>query len=71
MAAALVSPKVPQLGKAADVTVAVHDKIKKGPHKIAVFAFAVVFAIGVVYVLSSLILDISHIHHPASLPLFC
>ena len=40
MAAAPVSPKVPQLGKPLDVTAAVHDKIKRGRDKIAVFVFA-------------------------------
>ncbi|HZM09052.1 MAG TPA: inorganic phosphate transporter [Candidatus Limnocylindrales bacterium] len=50
----------------APVTAAVHDKINKGPHKIGIFIFAGLLAIGVVYALSNLIADISHVHHPSS-----
>jgi len=66
MAASPLSPQIPRLAEVPRVTAAVHEKINKGPHKIAVFVFAAVFAVGVVYALSSLISDISHIHHPAS-----
>jgi PiT family inorganic phosphate transporter len=50
----------------APVTAAVHDKINKGPHKIGIFVFGALLAIGVVYALSHLISDISHVHHPSS-----
>jgi inorganic phosphate transporter, PiT family len=66
MASAPLSPEVPQLAEVPRVAAAVHDKINKGPHKIAVFVFAIIFGVGVVYALSSLISDISHLHHPAS-----
>jgi len=66
MATAPLSPEVPGLAEVPRVTAAVHNKINKGPHKIAVFVFGIIFAVGVVYALSSLISDISHIHHPAS-----
>jgi inorganic phosphate transporter, PiT family len=50
----------------APVTAAVHDKINKGPHKIGIFIFLALFAIGIVYALSNLISDVSHVHHPSS-----
>jgi inorganic phosphate transporter, PiT family len=66
MASAPLSPQVPQLVEIPRVTTAVHNKIDKGPHKAAVYIFGVVFSIGVVYALSHLISDVSHVHHPAS-----
>jgi PiT family inorganic phosphate transporter len=48
------------------VTAAVHDKINKGPHKIGILIFLGLFAVGIVYALSNLISDISHVHHPSS-----
>ncbi|MGO9519470.1 MAG: inorganic phosphate transporter [Candidatus Korobacteraceae bacterium] len=51
---------------AAPVTAAVHDKINKKPHKLATFIFLGLFAVGIVYALSNLISDISHVHHPAT-----
>jgi inorganic phosphate transporter, PiT family len=50
----------------APVTVAVHDKINKGPHKAGIYAFGVLFAVGIVYALSHLISDVSRVHHPSS-----
>jgi len=50
----------------APVTAAVHSKINKGPHKIGIFIFMGLFAVGIVYSLSHLISDVSHVHHPAS-----
>jgi hypothetical protein len=41
----------------------VHDKINKGPHKIGIFIFVGLFAIGIVYSLAHLISDVSHVHH--------
>src|SRR5215467_11398087 len=62
----VTAPSSPQLEQAHRVTGAVHAKINKGPHRAGVFIFAAVFAVGVVYALSHLISDISHVHHPAS-----
>ena len=50
----------------APIAAAVHDKMNKKPHKAGLYIFGVVFAIGVVYALSNLISDVSHVHHPAS-----
>jgi inorganic phosphate transporter, PiT family len=50
----------------APVTAAVHEKLNKGPHKIGIFAFGVLFAVGIVYALSHLISDMSHVQHPSS-----
>src|SRR5271169_2872674 len=50
----------------APVTAAVHSKINKGPHKIGIFIFLGLFSVGIVYSLSHLISDVSHVHHPAS-----
>ncbi len=50
----------------APVTAAVHDKMNKGPHKAAIYLFGVLFTVGIVYALSNLISDVSHVHHPAS-----
>src|SRR5271166_2864290 len=47
-------------------TAAVHDKINKGPHKAGIYAFGVLFSIGIVYALANLISDVSHVHHPSS-----
>src|SRR5271157_754553 len=47
-------------------TAAVHDKINKGPHKAGIYAFGVLFSIGIVYALANLISDVSHGHHPSS-----
>jgi inorganic phosphate transporter, PiT family len=44
----------------------VHDKINKGPHKAGIYAFGVLFAVGIVYALSHLISDVSRVHHPSS-----
>ena len=66
MATAPLSPQTPQLAQVPRVTGAVHAKIDKGPNKIAVFVFGVVFAVGIVYALSNLVRDVSHIHHPSS-----
>src|SRR5215471_9014827 len=62
----VTAPSSPQLEQAQRVTGAVHAKINKGPHRTGVFTFAAVFAVGVVYALSHLISDISHVHHLAS-----
>src|SRR5271169_5980603 len=48
------------------VTAAVHDKINKGPHKVAIFIFLGLFSVGIVYALANLISDVSHVHHPSS-----
>jgi len=48
------------------VTAAVHAKMNKRPHKVGLYIFGVVFTIGIVYALSNLISDVSHVHHPAS-----
>jgi PiT family inorganic phosphate transporter len=48
------------------VTAAVHNKINKGPHKVAIFIFLGLFSVGIVYALSNLISDVSHVHHPSS-----
>ena len=66
MATAPISPQLPQIDEVPHATAAVHHKLNKGPHKIGIFFFAVVFAVGIVYALSHLISDISHVHHPAS-----
>jgi inorganic phosphate transporter, PiT family len=50
----------------APVTAAVHDKMNKGPHKAGLYVFGVLFTVGIVYALSHLIADVSHVHHPAS-----
>src|SRR5450432_1620146 len=50
----------------APVTAAVHDKINKGPHKVAIFIFLGLFSVGIVYALSNLISDVSHVHHPST-----
>jgi inorganic phosphate transporter, PiT family len=50
----------------APVTAAVHDKINKGPHKVGIFVFAGLLAIGVAYALSHLISDVSQVRHPSS-----
>jgi inorganic phosphate transporter, PiT family len=50
----------------APVTAAVHNKINKGPHKVAIFIFLGLFSVGIVYALSNLISDVSHVHHPSS-----
>ena len=54
------------LTPAPPATAAVHDKINKGPHKVGIFVFGGLLAVGVVYALSNLISDISHVHHPSS-----
>jgi len=56
----------PSATHVAPVTAAVHDKINKKPHKLATFIFLGLFAVGIVYALSNLISDISHVHHPAT-----
>ena len=58
------TPLTPPPG--APVTAAVHDKMNKGPHKAAIYLFGVLFTVGIVYALSNLISDVSHVHHPAS-----
>src|SRR5215472_9271600 len=62
----VTAPSPPQLEQAPRVTGAVHAKINKRPHRAGVFIFAAVFAVGIVYALSHLISDISHVQHPAS-----
>ena len=57
---------VPVSTPVAPVTAAVHEKINKKPHKLATVIFLGLFAVGIVYALSNLISDISHVHHPAS-----
>ena len=47
------------------ITAAVHEKINKGPHKIGIFIFLGLFAVGIVYALSHLISDVSHVQHPS------
>ncbi|MGA9564948.1 MAG: inorganic phosphate transporter [Candidatus Korobacteraceae bacterium] len=59
------TPLTPAPG-AAPVTAAVHEKLNKGPHKAAIFIFMGLFSVGVVYALSHLISDVSHVHHPSS-----
>ena len=54
------------LSSPAPVTAVVHDKLNKGPHKVAIFIFLGLFSVGVVYALSNLISDVSHVHHPSS-----
>ena len=65
MGSAPLSPQIPRLEEVPRVRRAVHKKIDKRPHKIGIFIFAAVFAVGVVYALSHLISDLSHVHHPA------
>src|ERR1035438_7707663 len=50
----------------APVTAAVHNKINKGPHKVAIFIFLGLFSVGIVYALSNLISDVTHVHHPST-----
>jgi len=45
---------------------AVHSKMNQKPHRMGIFVFAALFAIGVVYALSNLISDVSHVHHPST-----
>jgi PiT family inorganic phosphate transporter len=53
-------------GAAAPPSAAVHEKLNKAPHKIGIFVFVVLLAIGFVYALSHLISDISRVQHPAT-----
>ena len=64
MTTAPLSQQTPQLAQVPRVAGAVHAKIDKGPNEIAVFVFGA--AVGIVYALSNLVRDVSHIHHPSS-----
>lgn len=48
------------------VTNAVHEKMNKGPHKAGIFAFGVLFAVGIVYALAHLVSDVSAVHNPGT-----